>query len=81
MIKVSELEPGAVVRLGNRSATFVVRTVHPIWPALQLVVWKLDDGTWSHDALDAEQYVGDAVPSDEETRLTNLRTALLVGEG
>lgn len=77
MARVSDLTPGDEVMLLGRSAVFVAQTEHPIWPGLRLVVWKLDDGSWSHDALDARQEVGDTRPSTADDRMTKLRYALL----
>jgi hypothetical protein len=81
-IRVAELIPGQRVTLtglfGGRAATFVARTEHPIWPSLQLVIWWLHDGAWSHDALHAQQDLGvDPEPSTADERLTNLRIAIL----
>lgn len=60
------------------SATFVGRIhQHPLYPDLSLVIWRLGDGTWSHDALHPDQEVGDAEPASGETLRANLRTALL----
>lgn len=78
MTKVADLMPGNEVWHTDRSAIFVAQTEHPIWPHLRLVVWKLDDGTWSHDALDARQDVGQVRPWNEpDDRTSNLRRALL----
>lgn len=80
-MKVLELTPGdqIIVPFGEATATFVQQAEHPIWPHLRLVIWRMSDGSWSHDALDARQDVGDPVhlfPSPG-TREKNLRTALL----
>lgn len=82
MTTVAELLPGQIVDgpAGNpvEAATFVAQTEHPIWPQLRLVVWKLHrDDSWSHDALDPQQDVGQARPSTAIGRLYNLRRALL----
>lgn len=78
MTRVSELSPGNVVENFGRSAVFVAQTEHPIWPHLRLVIWKMDDGSWSHDALDARQDVGQLKPWDEpDERMATLRFALL----
>jgi hypothetical protein len=69
--------PGQIVEVGGRSATFVGAMPHPIWPVLRLVIWKMDDGEWSHDALDSRQWVGEAQPSTSDERLINLSKALL----
>tara|TARA_R100000365_G_C2730572_1_gene60906 strand:+ start:581 stop:841 length:261 start_codon:yes stop_codon:yes gene_type:complete len=83
MTTVAELIPGDVIDgpLGILSATFVSAAPHPIYEGLQLVTWRMSDGEWSHDALRPEQYVGEARPSDAETRESALRRALLESEG
>jgi hypothetical protein len=77
MSRVDELIPGDLVTVPavNMSATFVARTTHPIWPNLQLVIWRLDNGSWSHDALDARQEVGDVSPANDIDRKARLRAA------
>jgi len=60
---VAELVGGDVVSSAGRSATFIGRSDHPRYPGMQLVVWRLDDGTVSLDALDSRQVVGDVVSS------------------
>ena len=79
MSRVSELQPGDEVHNFGEYAVFVQRCQHPIWPSMQLVIWKMPDGTWSHDALDAWQEVGTPVESTVEDRMTRLRAALLGG--
>lgn len=79
MTTVADLVPGDVVDLGDDSATFIARTQHPIWPSMQLVVWRLADGTWSHDALRMQQDVGQARPADVFSRQAELRRTLLGG--
>lgn len=78
MTRIEELLPGNLVTAEfGRSATFVARCTHPLWPHLQLVTWKMDDGTWSHDALDHRQEVGDVEPSTFAQRQERLKAALL----
>ncbi len=76
-VTVYSLLPGDVVSMGGRQAVFVTHTGHPIWPKLRLVTWRLDDGSWSHDALAIHQEVGEAVRSTPEQRESALRWALL----
>jgi hypothetical protein len=76
-MKVEELVPGMKVDLAGNQATFVARATHPLWPSLQLVVWRMRDGDWFHDALDLWQDVGTTAPSTASERETNLREALL----
>lgn len=77
MNRIDELTPGDLVRHIGMSATFIARTAHPIWPHLQLVIWRLEDGSWSHDALDAGQEVGIVEPTSDTDRQQRLRGALL----
>lgn len=56
--KVNELRPGDEVIFGGGRATFVATEPHPKYPSLRLVIWRLDDGSWSLDALDPWQVVG-----------------------
>lgn len=53
--------PGDVVVLSGMRGTHIVHTQHPIWPQLELVIWRLDDGSISFDALDPRQDVGELV--------------------
>lgn len=74
-MKVSELTPGDTIKaFAGLQATYVAQTEHPIWPWLRLVVWRMPDGSWSHDALSPQQDVGEPQPSDREA---NLKAALL----
>lgn len=82
--RVVDLIPGDEVTIfGGSSAVFVARTDHPIWPNLQLVVWRLPKGhpigEWSHDALSPVQEVGDVTRSTPDERQARLRAALLGG--
>lgn len=77
VILVRDLQPGDVVVHGGESATFVAQTEHPIWPHLRLVIWRLRDGSWSHDALASGQEIGVALPATAAERRTSLRAALL----
>lgn len=75
MAMVAELTAGDLVTNGGMSAVFIIRGPHPIWPGLALVIWRLDDGSWSFDALDFHQDVGDVtLPAGRQERL---RAALL----
>lgn len=80
MATVAELAPGDLVTLpspeGVASAVFVARVPHSDYPGLMLVIWKLDDDTWSFDALDPRQYVGELTPSTIRQRTNRLRVAL-----
>jgi len=57
-VRVYDLIGGDVVELGDHSATFIGRSNHPKYEGLALVIWKLDDGTFSFDALSYWQEVG-----------------------
>lgn len=77
-VRVCDLLPGDEVHLPpDASAVFIAQTQHPLWPQLQLVIWRLADGSWSHDALDFHQQVGTRTPSSYADRMARLRTALL----
>lgn len=79
MSRVDELTPGDLVINAAMSATFVARADHPLYPDLQLVVWKMSDGGWIHDALSARQDVGSIFGSTPAERVQRLRAALLGG--
>jgi hypothetical protein len=76
MTSVSDLQPGDLVTHSGMSAVFITRTPHPAWPALELVVWRLDDGTPSFDALAAAQDVGQVAPSTAAQRSDRLVSAV-----
>lgn len=76
LTRVSELLPGDLVSQGGMQAVFITHCPHPVWPRLRLVIWRLDDGGWSHDALDADQDVGEAAPATSEERQHRLRAVL-----
>ena len=75
MTRVMDLVPGDLVLLAGRSAVFVAKTNHPLYSTLDLVIWRVDDGSWSHDALLPHQYIGEATASDLQTRIGRLRDA------
>lgn len=75
MTTVAELVPGDRITLFQTSATFVQRASHPLYPELQLVIWRMADDSWSHDALDARQHVGDVQRQTAEQRRETLRRA------
>jgi hypothetical protein len=77
MNRVDELIPGDRIQVLAGSSTYVGRLPHPIWKDLQLVIWRMDDGTWSHDALDIRQEVGRILPTTPEQRMQCLKQALL----
>lgn len=76
MARVMDLVPGDEITLALDSAVFVARTEHPLYVGLDLVVWRMADGSWSHDALNRHQDVGQVTPSDHVTRIGRLRSAL-----
>jgi hypothetical protein len=80
MATVIQLVPGEKVAdpMGAEH-TFVAQTPHPLYPSLQLVIWRMADGSWSHDALSPAQDVGQVLPSDPSLRVANLRKAFGVG--
>jgi len=75
--RVLDLQPGDEVSLPGDSAVFIARTDHPLYIGLDLVIWRLADGSWSHDALNSRQVVGEVTPSTDVGRIDRLRTALL----
>lgn len=77
MTTVAQLRPGDYVTIDDTSATYITQTQHPMWPNLQLVIWRMGDGSWSHDALSPQQDVGEAVVSTEAVRLQRLRSLFL----
>jgi hypothetical protein len=54
-MRVRELLPGMVHKLGDRTGTVICVTSHPIWSKFFLIVWKLSDDTMSFDALLPQQ--------------------------
>ncbi|MGH9151338.1 MAG: hypothetical protein ACRD03_02805 [Acidimicrobiales bacterium] len=85
-ITVADLQPGDRLTMlspftpgGEQSSTFVQRCQHPIWTSLQLVIWRMDDGTWLHDALDARQGLPGTIDRayDDAERTARLRAAVL----
>ena len=80
MATVADLLPGDLVIREDMSAVFIVRTRHPIFPSLQLVIWKMPDYSdfeWSFDALSIRQEVGDVVEATGDERMKRLRRAML----
>lgn len=75
---VIELRPGDKVEdpWSRTRHTFVAQCPHPLYAGLRLVIWRLSDGTWSHDALSAQQDVGEPIPSTDAEREDALRRAL-----
>lgn len=74
--RVIDLQPGDHVTNGGESAVFIVRTQHPVWAVLQLVVWRLQDGTASFDALSPDQEVGEVTPATPAERYDRLVDAV-----
>jgi len=74
-MRVCDLIGGDVVAVAHRSATFIGRSDHPRYRGLALVVWRLDDGSASLDALDYQQEVGEVI-SQPDGRLERLERAL-----
>lgn len=74
-MKVIDLMPGIKILDPVRgSHTYVAQCPHPLYKRLQLVIWRLADGTWSHDALSPVQDVGDPDLTQTEYE-QNLREA------
>jgi hypothetical protein len=60
-MKVKELTPGDKIELAGTTAVFVAKCPHPYYTGFQLVTWWTDKEEWSHDALLADQEVGNLV--------------------
>lgn len=74
--RVIDLQPGDLVTNGDMTAVFIARAKHPVWPVLTLVVWRLQDGTISLDALSAIQEVGEVAPATRVERYDRLVDAV-----
>jgi hypothetical protein len=70
MSTVADLQPGDLVYVAGVSVhgIFIARAPHPRYPGLQLVVWRLSDGSMSYDALKLEQDIGVIQPSTGPAR-------------
>jgi hypothetical protein len=73
---VAELIPGDLVEGLTGAATFVGQLPHPLYPGLQMVIWRMPDRSWSHDALSPAQFVGEALPANYIDRRQRLKAAL-----
>lgn len=80
--RVANLLPGDLVTgPGNeRAVVLCVHTPHPLYLGLAMVLWRLEDGRLSPDALDLRQVVGTVVRTGRDDRVARLRQALR-GEG
>ena len=76
MIRVMNLYPGDLVTSGGASAVCIARTRHPLYPEFALVIWRLEDGTISLDALAPWQEVGELAPASAAERLERLERAI-----
>ncbi len=57
-----DVAEGLFVLEGRKGlALFIARADHPVYRGLQLVIWRMGTGRWSHDALDPRQDVGTIV--------------------
>ncbi len=74
MARVRDLIPGDRVAVGPTSGIYITRAAHPRYVGLQLVVWRMDSGELSYDALSEAQEVGDVLIGED--RMANLREAL-----
>lgn len=81
-MRVIDLRPGDVVTEGNSKATIImIAERHPIYPSMCLVIWRLDNGTVSFDALSPLQELGELVPVTADERNSNLLEALGIQQG
>lgn len=76
MATVADLMPGDLVVSGGMSGVFIHRGEHPLYPPLMLVIWRLDDGTISLDALAANQEVDAVAPASAAERYRRLDEAI-----
>jgi hypothetical protein len=78
MTVVQELRPGDVVEgpLGMGLATFIGAMPHPLYGGLQLVIWRMANGSVSFDALSPYQYVGNVPRMTPEYRKRTIEQAL-----
>jgi hypothetical protein len=74
--RVTDLRHGDLVTNGGMSAVHITHIEHPAWPVLQLVVWRLQDGTLSLDALSPDQEVGDVTAATLAERIDRLVAAV-----
>lgn len=78
LMKVIELIPGMKILDPTQydiAHTFVAQCPHPLYTKLQLVIWRMQNGTWSHDALSPIQDVGECMPFTPTELKENLRAA------
>lgn len=61
MATVESLIPGDEVKLSGRTAVFIGLGLYPGSATLRTVVWKLDTGEFSVDALRHDQEVGEII--------------------
>jgi hypothetical protein len=83
-VKLYELTPGNMVEIPSLGRSVFVGMIspHPLYPDLALVIWRMDNGTWSLDALLPGLELPDATEVTGRTptqRDANLRAALLNG--
>lgn len=54
--------------MGGTRAIFLMRVQpHPLYPGLVLIIWKMDSGNYSFDALGPRQDVGNLVGRNDPT--------------
>lgn len=80
--RIMDLQPGDVFRMpdlglgdGQKEGIFVGRLDHPLYGNLQLVLWRMADGTWHHDALSAFQeldHMGEVLEVTPKERRENV---------
>lgn len=79
--RVSDLQPGDTLALSQAHPVTAIHVAtvdpHPLYPGTCLVVWRMSDGSWSHDSLSPDQVVGAVdAPRTETERSQRLRAAL-----
>jgi hypothetical protein len=76
MATVECLLPGDLIGKGGQKGLYLGQGIHPVWPQLKLVIWRLEDGSLSFDALSRMQDVGEYIPPcTRQARISRLHAA------
>lgn len=79
-MRVIDLIPGTVMEDPRDPAvtvTYIAQTVHPLYRGLQLVIWRMPDGSISLDALNPAQVLVGRVRAQTAADITaSLRKAI-----
>lgn len=74
--RVIDLLPGDYVTQAGQSAVYIMQSPSLFYRGLQLVAWRLEDGSYSFDNLSPIQVVGMVKRSTEMDRRLRLEAAL-----